>query len=89
MIFKEIVTNAAKYSFAKTIDINFSISLQSGRKVLVLNVKDDGVGFNTSEVKSGNGLRNIIRRSKDINALLDFESSPGRGTNISLEINLE
>jgi signal transduction histidine kinase/ligand-binding sensor domain-containing protein len=89
MIFKEIVTNAAKYSFAKTIDINFSISLQSGRKVLVLNVKDDGVGFNTSEVKSGNGLRNIIRRSKDINALLDFESSPGRGTNISLVINLE
>ena len=89
MIFKEIVTNAAKYSFAKTIDISFSEFQKSGRRVLVLNVKDDGVGFNTSEVKSGNGLRNIIRRSKDINALLNLESSPGKGTNISLEINLE
>ncbi len=89
MIFKEIVTNAAKYSLAKTIDIDFSISQKGGRKILVLNVKDDGIGFNTSEVKSGNGLRNIVRRSKDINALLNFESSPGKGTNISLEINLE
>ena len=89
MIFKEIITNAAKYSFAKNIDINFSVFQKSGSKVLVLNVKDDGVGFNTSEVKSGNGLRNIIRRSKDINSLLNLESLPGEGTNISLEINLE
>lgn len=88
MIFKEIVTNAAKYSFAKNIGINFSVFQKSGRRVLLLNVKDDGVGFNTSEVKSGNGLRNIIRRSKDINALLNLESSPGKGTKISLEINL-
>jgi ligand-binding sensor domain-containing protein/two-component sensor histidine kinase len=89
MIFKEIVTNAAKYSFAKSIDINFNVTGKGGNKYLVLNVKDDGVGFDTKAVSSGNGLRNISRRAKDINALYRLESSPGKGTNISLEIILE
>ncbi len=87
-IFKEIVTNAAKYSSAGTININLLTRHSGGKEFLDLEVIDDGVGFDASKATAGNGLKNIKRRAQDINGNLMVDSSFGKGTKILLEIEL-
>jgi signal transduction histidine kinase len=55
---------------------------------LVVTVKDDGKGFDTSENhKSGIGLSNIFLRAEALKANISVDSTPGKGTIISLVIN--
>ena len=87
LIFKEIINNAIKYS-AST-EVAATISLREHQ--LLLTVKDNGVGFNKqkelsdqSGSLSGNGLRNMLYRAKEMKAQLDIETAIGTGTSISL-----
>jgi signal transduction histidine kinase len=86
LIFKEAVNNAIKYSGGNLLEA--TINYQQG--LLELNVKDNGVGFNKEKEMnnktslSGNGLKNMESRAKDMNANLSIESSPGNGTFIRL-----
>jgi signal transduction histidine kinase len=88
LIFKEIVNNVLKYSGAG----NLQVSVKMGsRHNLTLVATDDGVGFDVEEMKvlaakslSGNGLINMKRRAAEMKGECLIESSPGRGTKISL-----
>lgn len=80
LIFKETVNNAVKYSGAK----NIFISLHLKAHELLLTIKDDGAGFDTNTVKKGNGLKNLELRAAEISGTLLVDSSPGKGTVISL-----
>ena len=88
MIFKEIVTNVAKYSLAKNITITLSTKIVKAANIFVLEVRDDGVGFDVMNEHSGNGLKNIQRRASEINGKLSLESIPGDGTISRVEIPL-
>jgi signal transduction histidine kinase len=58
-------------------------------KTLVLEIQDDGVGFDPEnpEIKgSGNGLDNLRKRAANIGAVLDICSKAKRGTAIALKI---
>ncbi|BAV10033.1 Signal transduction histidine kinase [Filimonas lacunae] len=61
LISKEIINNTVKYSAAKHFTLYFSIE----QHMLVMNAEDDGVGFDTTQTKKGNGLYNIIQRVKE------------------------
>lgn len=74
-IYKETLNNIIKHADAKSVDIKFCIENES----IFLSIKDDGKGFNTELISSGNGIKNIKSRAKEINAQLRFESSPGKG----------
>jgi ligand-binding sensor domain-containing protein/two-component sensor histidine kinase len=87
LIFKEIINNAVKYS-AST-DVTASLELVGNQ--LRLTVCDNGVGFNKQrEIDgetgslSGNGLRNMLHRAREMKALLDIDTAPGQGTAIRL-----
>ncbi len=80
MIFKEAVNNLAKYSNAH----HAWISLYKPNKNFLLEIKDDGVGFDVQNVSKGNGLRNMQERSKNLNGKLDILSGKN-GTKITLE----
>jgi len=84
MLFKEAMTNSAKYS--KCLRVDFSVELKDG--VLVFEVKDDGEGFNINEVKKGRGLNNMEHRAKQLNG--DFKINPvqTKGTQIYLKLKL-
>ena len=85
MILQPVVENAIKHGLMR---------LESGGTVLIrsyetpthfcVEVKDDGVGFDTSrpvEEKKHVGLRNIRGRLKAmVNGELIIESKPGKGT---------
>jgi signal transduction histidine kinase len=83
-IYKEALNNIVKHTEAKSVEINFQI--EDG--TIFLSIKDDGKGFNAAVSGSGNGLKNIRSRAKEINAELKFESSPGKGTFLELIANI-
>jgi ligand-binding sensor domain-containing protein/two-component sensor histidine kinase len=84
LIFKEALNNALKYSNAERI----AIRLVRHKGGVLLEVKDDGVGFDLSSSANGNGLDNMRSRAEAIRGVLDIESANGRGTVIRLFFNL-
>ncbi len=80
LIFKEALNNLSKYADASEVYICFTVR----NKVLLLEVKDNGKGFDQSSIIPGNGLFNIKRRAEDIKAQLQIVSVPGKGTTILL-----
>lgn len=81
-IIQEAVNNAIKYADAQTIEI--ALSRKQNR--LNVTIKDDGKGFDTTNHQLGNGLTNMRKRAKDIEARYSINSKVSEGTTISLEI---
>jgi signal transduction histidine kinase len=82
LIYKETINNAAKYSQADKIEIN----LHQQDHSFVMSIKDNGQGFDEQKVKTGNGLRNLRERAKEINATLELKSTVGAGTEVNLKV---
>ncbi len=81
LIIKEAVNNALKYSNCKNIFININMF----NKKLVVEVIDDGIGLNEDAYAKGNGLFNMKRRAKTINAEFVIKSGKN-GTKIETKI---
>src|SRR5438045_5008929 len=71
LILKEAINNLVKYSGASYA----SLSMQLNANFLDITVKDNGKGFDTNDVRRGNGLYNMKRRASMLNAILNIESS--------------
>lgn len=97
LIFKEAINNISKY--ARPSKVKFTARLNHKHLDLILEddgvgfpvdeyLFDDGQGRLISKVQlsslHGHGLINMAHRAKEINGQLRIESSPGRGTRISL-----
>ena len=83
LIFKEAVNNLAKYSESRTAYISFG----QNSSLLSLTVKDEGKGF-SEKVRKGNGLQNMTNRATEIDAQLEIDSEPGKGTTIRVDLPL-
>jgi signal transduction histidine kinase/ligand-binding sensor domain-containing protein len=59
LICKEIITNAAKYSYAQ----HFNLTIFVKQNNLEITGNDDGKGFEIDQIKKGNGLNNIVHRA--------------------------
>lgn len=81
-IFKEAVNNLVKYSGAK----NVFIKLTKNKNSLLLEIKEDGKGFDLQTVKQGNGLINMQRRAEAVNGKYELRSDNKNGTEITLSI---
>ncbi len=55
---------------------------------VVLDVRDDGRGFDTTKGEPGFGLRSLAERLDDVGGRLSVESSPGDGTAVAASIPL-
>ncbi len=82
LICKEAIVNIARHSGAT----ETSISIQTTPSSILLNITDNGMGFDTNEKPEGNGLRNMLQRSAQIGATLTMFSKPDEGTSITLLI---
>lgn len=83
-IYQEALNNALKYAQFN----EFSVQLIAHDNKLVFQIEDDGIGFNSSLVNFGLGLRNLRTRAAAIDAKLTIDSSPGNGTLIMIELNI-
>lgn len=80
-IVQESLLNISKHANASTCHV--SILLDDDH--LVLEIKDDGIGFDLNATKQGIGLQNIQERAKTISAILEINSKPNKGTTIRLK----
>ncbi len=74
-IVQEQLNNILKHAKAK----NIVISLSQKKGAVVLNITDDGVGFDVNKKQSGIGVDNIKSRAAGYNGTAGFISQPGEG----------
>ncbi len=82
-ILQEALFNTNKYADAENITVEFILNDNS----LLVNISDDGKGFDTSKKKKGIGIKNMQERADDINAEFKISSALNKGTQISLVLN--
>ncbi len=85
LIYKEAVTNAAKYAECKRMTVH--LRMEGGS--MLLQVVDDGLGMRTASGGpephgGGNGLANMHARAAEIGGSLSVVSVPGQGTSVEL-----
>lgn len=86
-ILQELTHNVVKHAKANKL----FIQLLDQPSQLLLTVEDDGVGFNAdyaTSTKPGIGLENIASRVAYLRGDIQYDSSPGHGTTVSLTIPL-
>jgi two-component system NarL family sensor kinase len=83
-IIQELVNNAIKHSNASIAEIN----LVENRKKLLLTIKDNGKGFDTSKMshKDGLGINQIDARIHMMSGKFIIDSQKGKGTKITIEL---
>ena len=81
-IIQESMQNIYKHANARAIKI--SISLE--KRVICLDIIDDGDGFDTAKSSKGIGLKNMTSRVEEIDGNITFSSQSGNGTIVNVKI---
>lgn len=83
-IIQELVSNVIKHARADKI----SIQVNRFEDMINIMVEDNGVGFEVDKARQegGIGLRNVASRVHELEGTLDFDSSPGKGTTVTIDI---
>lgn len=84
-ICQEFLTNSLRHSGAS----RFRANLDFSGKAVVLEMGDNGKGFDKNRINEGFGLIGIQERADAMGAKLTIESSAGNGTSLTLRILLE
>jgi len=82
LIFKEAVNNAAKYAHCTLMEVSFRLY----KDRILLEVKDNGVGFEPEKLRSTNGLSNMRARSASLDGSCSIQAAPGKGTTVLLDL---
>ena len=82
LVFKEALSNVAKYSAASDVQI----FMQVHAALFTMVIADNGIGFNVADENSGNGLRNMTIRATEMGGTVLLETRPGMGTKITLQL---
>jgi signal transduction histidine kinase len=87
---EEAVNNARKHSHATRISITLGLIK---RDLALLEIRDNGRGFNVAEVKQtsgrdNSGMGSMFERAELLNGVLHIESSPNKGTRVQVAIPL-
>ncbi len=91
LIFKEMINNTAKHSFAKNVFIKIEAiksQFSASDNEMRIIIEDDGVGIDTSKKNMGNGLKNMSNRAKSLKGEFNIGSSGRNGTKLELRIPL-
>jgi len=82
LIFKEAVNNIARHSGATLATVEFGVAQEH----LILQVTDNGTGFDPAGGAEGNGLVNMRKRASELGGAIVFESLLHHGTTLSLRV---
>jgi PAS domain S-box-containing protein len=87
---RELLINVIKHAKASQVNVH----LEQKKKSLKISIRDNGCGFNYNpdvlRLKgSGFGLFSILERTESISGKVFIDSSPGKGTKVTLDIPLK
>jgi two-component system, NarL family, sensor kinase len=85
-IIQELVNNVVKHAKAKEL----FIQLLAQNDKLIVNVDDNGIGFDKSilENNCGMGWKNILTRVEYLKGTIDVKTETGKGTSVNIELSL-
>ncbi len=81
-IIQESLSNVARHAKASNVDILFSID----GDFLMVEIEDNGIGFDSSRKERSFGLIGIKERARMIGGAATIESAPDKGARVSLSI---
>ncbi|MBN7810037.1 histidine kinase [Algoriphagus sp. H41] len=81
-VIQESLNNAIKHAEPNHIQVR--IHRQGPSRIL--EIADDGLGFDSSQKSSGSGMHNLHKRMETIGGKCSVSSSPGEGTSIRIEL---
>lgn len=82
-IAQEALNNVLRHAHAKSV----LVTLKQGQRNVILEIRDDGCGFDPKEVdRTGLGLENIRERTAQIDGTLKIVSKPNHGTKIVVTV---
>lgn len=81
LIYKEAINNALKYAQATRVEARLS---KEGKQVILM-IRDNGKGFDTSSPVDGNGIKNMEQRALEMDAVFQLTSGKG-GTSVTVSI---
>jgi len=79
-IVQELITNIIKHAHATAVTVH----LRHTEKMIILQVNDNGRGFNVAQLRAGLGLQSLEMRAQYLNAAHRVKSTPGKGTRITI-----
>jgi two-component system sensor histidine kinase UhpB len=80
-IIQEQLNNVLKHSEANHVNIQ----LIQANGVVKLTINDNGIGFDSQQVKQGLGLNNIRNRLEVVHGNMLIESQPGQGCTLVVD----
>lgn len=81
-IVQEAINNSIKYSAATKV----KLSISETNNNIIIQITDDGIGFEINKISLGNGLQNMKNRADKVKAAIKFDSAPENGTTITLTL---
>jgi signal transduction histidine kinase len=84
-VLREILTNARRHSGARKIEVR----LRAEGDTLVVEVADDGRGFDPAVAQGGVGLVGMRERVEELGGKIEVSSRPGNGTEVTVWVPLE
>ncbi|MGH2647056.1 MAG: sensor histidine kinase, partial [Ginsengibacter sp.] len=79
-IVQEQINNILKHASASKVEI----ALKKEVNCLVININDNGKGFDTSAKRNGIGLKNIKNRAELYSGVVQIISAPGEGCKMKI-----
>lgn len=83
-IVKEGIINIQKHAFASQVSFRGYSTAQE----VILEIRDNGVGFNLESTPMGFGIQGMIERSQLLGGDLTIETAPNQGTSIQVKVPL-
>jgi signal transduction histidine kinase len=83
-ILQEAMHNITKHAQAKNVNITFSFM----EDLFVMDIADDGLGFDPSKASDGFGMKTMRDRIEELSGTFTIESERGRGTAIAVSLPL-
>lgn len=81
-IVQELMNNALKHARAKNIWVHLLVT----NEILILEYRDDGVGFEPKTQQRNLGFKNFENRTQALNGTFEYKSRPGEGLQAFFEI---
>jgi signal transduction histidine kinase len=84
LICRETFTNIARHACASEVSVRMELKSDA----LLVDVRDNGRGFDPRLSYNGMGLGNLRRRAKEAGGDLAIDSSPGKGAHVQVRLPL-
>lgn len=81
-VLQECLNNIGKHANASQVEVTLDLETDAAGSCLLLQVVDDGCGFDPHRIHSGLGLVGIRERAESLRGHAEIDSQPGNGTRV-------